>query len=138
MPAIYALLPNKTDATYTRMLNVLKEKIPSLNPISILTDFEIAAQNAFKTVFPHVEIRGCFFHFSQAFYRQIRANRELNVLHDSENLENALHIRQLVALAFVPITDVSSSFSMLLDTDFYRTNEEILMPLLDYFESTWT
>lgn len=45
IPTIYALLPNKTEETYIRLLTTLKEIKPNLNPKSIMTDF--CAINAF-------------------------------------------------------------------------------------------
>jgi len=43
----------------------------------------------------------------------------------------------LPALAYVPTNKVVEAFEKLLDTDFYIENEEILMPLIDYFEGNW-
>lgn len=103
-----------------------------------MTDFERAALNAFKDTFPSASNRGCFFHFSQCIWRKIQENPEIRMKY--ENLQDpdfSLHVRELAALAFVPVSDVISSFEMLLDSDFYRENEEILQPLIDYFEDTW-
>ncbi|RWS16627.1 uncharacterized protein B4U80_05757, partial [Leptotrombidium deliense] len=72
VPAIYALLTDQTQQTYSRLLSALKEKEPALNPATVLTDFEIAAQNAFNSIFPNCMVRGCFFHFCQAVYRKIK------------------------------------------------------------------
>ncbi|RWS07833.1 uncharacterized protein B4U80_01466, partial [Leptotrombidium deliense] len=49
----------------------------------------------------------------------------------------ALNIRQLAALAFVPVDHIQSSFTILLDSPFFRNNQLALMSILDYFESTW-
>jgi len=64
-PTIYALLTDISQLTYTRFLKYLLEIKPSLNPTSVIMDFELASMNAFKTVFPHAEQQGCFFHFSK-------------------------------------------------------------------------
>ena len=61
IPTLYALLPDKKTTTYIRLFEKLKENKPTLNPKSILTDFEHASINAFKQVFPNIENRGCFF-----------------------------------------------------------------------------
>ena len=55
-PCVYVVLPNETEKTYTRMIELLSEgKNP--NPRKILTDFEKAALNAFSEKFkkPHYE-----------------------------------------------------------------------------------
>jgi hypothetical protein len=38
-----------------------------LNPTVLLCDFELAAINALEFHFPNATIKGCFFHFGQAF-----------------------------------------------------------------------
>ncbi|KAB0803825.1 hypothetical protein PPYR_00795, partial [Photinus pyralis] len=48
----YALLPNKTESTYTRLFENLKRLKPGLQPTSVLVDFERAAINAVRGKFP--------------------------------------------------------------------------------------
>jgi len=38
IPIVYALLPNKTEEKYIRLIKNLKEIKPNLNPKSIMTD----------------------------------------------------------------------------------------------------
>src|SRR5262249_6761109 len=73
IPSIFALLPNKTQATYTRLLAELKNLRPNFNPASIMTDFELAAINSFAAEFPQTIRRGCFFHLAQSVWRKIQA-----------------------------------------------------------------
>lgn len=73
LPLAYCLTPNRTTATYKRVFGQLKKLHPGLAPISIMSDFEQASRNAWSHCFPHVEQRGCFFHFRQANYRRIRS-----------------------------------------------------------------
>jgi len=49
----------------------------------------------------------------------------------------ALHVRQLSAIAFVPTSDVVSSYDILMNTSFFEDNERLLQPLVDYYEDTW-
>lgn len=72
-PCLYALLPNKEQATYTKLLVELKRLVPDINTMSISVDFEIAVHNAFRTEFPAIEIRGCFFHLLKNLKKQIGA-----------------------------------------------------------------
>ncbi|RWS20639.1 uncharacterized protein B4U80_09577, partial [Leptotrombidium deliense] len=138
IPAIYALLPNQLESTYDNLFAALIAKAPALNPSTIMTDFEVAAQNAFRSFFPNCIIRGCFFHFCQAIYRKIKGCNDIQQLYeDISNVDNALYIRQIAALAFVPEEDVLSSFQSLIQSDFFAQHEQTLLPLIDYFENTW-
>ena len=69
-PCVYVLLPNKTEKTYNRMIEMLSEET-NPNPGKILADFEKAALNAFSQKFPHAEISCCYFHLTQSFNRKI-------------------------------------------------------------------
>ncbi|XP_072397919.1 uncharacterized protein [Diabrotica undecimpunctata] len=135
IPTVYALLTNKTQETYTRVFQQLKVLNPALRPLTIMMDFERAAMNAAQTEFPNVRIRGCFFHFSQCMWRHIQSAglQRRNI----ENPDFALHLRQLTALAFVPDNHVVRVYEELLNSDFYTQNEELLVPLINYFEDTW-
>jgi hypothetical protein len=136
IPTVFVLMPNRTEATYRRMLNALKNLNRNLNPQTILTDFELASIKAFRRAFPNSTQRGCFFHLSQCIFRKIQQNQ--NILDKySEEPDFALQIRQLACLAFVPIDDVVKSFEELTDSSFFTENSEILNPLINYFEDVW-
>jgi len=70
---IYALLPNKNQTTYSRLLVEIKNLAPGILAGSISVDFEIAIHNSFRTEFPNIEIRGCFFHLLQNLKKQVAA-----------------------------------------------------------------
>ena len=72
---VFALLPNKTKATYRRFFSILKSAVNDrqsvLTPESWMIDFETAARNAWKETFPKTTIRGCFFDFTQRVWRKV-------------------------------------------------------------------
>ncbi|CAI6377779.1 unnamed protein product [Macrosiphum euphorbiae] len=70
-PCVYAILPNKSQATYNNLLVQIKNLSPGINVGSVSVDFELAIHNAFRNEFPEVEIRGCFFHLLQNLKKQI-------------------------------------------------------------------
>ena len=77
MPLCWALLPNKTASTYTEMFQVIRaalvQRSGSVGAMkTFITDFELAAIKAIRTVFPDAVIRGCSFHFRQALMRRIQ------------------------------------------------------------------
>ena len=74
IPIIYALLPNKQRATYLKLSEMLKECVPTINPKSIICDFEVAAFSALQEIFPQVEIKGCFFHLSQNMQKKLASS----------------------------------------------------------------
>ena len=134
-PSIFALLPNKTETTYVNFYNALKTLNESLNPNSIMVDFEKAAINAIQSVFTNTSVRGCFFHLSQSIWRRLQnVGFQKRYMEDSEF---ALQIRMMAALSFVPEEDVENAWNELLDSEFYSLNKEILTPLTNYFEDTW-
>ena len=64
----WALLPNKSTATYTEMFTAVRDalvqRFGSLGCIRyFLTDYELAAMNAINSVFPESNVKGCSFHF---------------------------------------------------------------------------
>jgi hypothetical protein len=73
LPCVYAFLPNKTEQTYYEMFQQLLILKPTLNPRSVMVDFEIGAHNALLRVFPQTEIKGCFFHLSQCVQKGSRS-----------------------------------------------------------------
>lgn len=69
---IYAFLPDKKETTYTEMWSAIQSLCAGkLCPKQILTDFEIAAINAAKILFPRSIISLCSFHLGQNWYKQI-------------------------------------------------------------------
>lgn len=74
LPLIYALLPDKAESTYIRVLEAIKDKAEQFQvnfpePETVVSDFELAIINAVKAVFPHATLRLCFFHLGQSIWR---------------------------------------------------------------------
>ena len=63
---------DKTELTYRKIFSTLKEHYPSLQPETIMIDFERASTNVIEQNFPTAELQGCFFHFGQAIWRHIQ------------------------------------------------------------------
>jgi hypothetical protein len=78
IPVVFALLPNKTQQTYLRLIDKLIEICPLFNPKSVMMDFERAAINAFNDRFttrnPSFTMSGCFFHLQNSVQRKVQVN----------------------------------------------------------------
>ena len=72
LPSIYILLQGKSSVYYRRMWQVIRQLCTDSNPQYLLVDFERAAINTFKEVWPMTFIKGCFFHLAQSVHRKIQ------------------------------------------------------------------
>jgi len=46
-------------------------------------------------------------------------------------------VRSLSSLAFIPTINVIRTFEELLDSTYFLENDELLFPIINYFEDTW-
>lgn len=130
MPFVYALLPSTTQETYNRLFSRLTDANSNLSPVTVMTNFELSSVDAFKHNFPASKPKGCFCNFCESLWRNIQFN---GLQHRYENdKEFAMQLRMVAALAFVPVSDVVSSFEQLADS-----LPENAQPFLDHFEDTW-
>lgn len=132
VPAVYMILPNKKQSTYSKCIQELLILNYELNPKTIMIDFEKGAINAFKNAFPHTCIKGCFFHFNQSVYRKVQ-EFGLKRRYDTDSAF-ALKLRLLCALAFIPVEEAVMVFEELIDA---KIIPEEANEVVDYFEDTW-
>lgn len=140
VPLVYILAPNKTKKTYERVFQVLHEKCDGWAPDHIMSDFELGAINAAKSVFKSSIFHVCLFHFGQSIYSKIQ-EVGLKKRYSDEPMF-ALNLRKLIALAFVPASDIPDAFSQLCETEFFQPDEDDedspkLEAILNYFETTY-
>ncbi|XP_078536767.1 uncharacterized protein LOC144822773 [Lissotriton helveticus] len=135
IPLLYALLPNKNNSTYMELINIIKQKTNDFSPESIILDFEQAMLSTIIKIHPHTCIQGCYYHLNQCLWRHLQKTT-LSVEY-ATNSSFAFQIKKLIALAYVPETDVAEHYNILIDSPFYKQNEAKLSPFLDYFEDTW-
>ena len=66
MPFIKVVMTGKSGALYKAVFKRIKEELPdSVNPETVMCDFEAALQNGLQEIFPDAIVTGCWFHFSQ-------------------------------------------------------------------------
>ncbi|KAL0849657.1 hypothetical protein ABMA28_013911 [Loxostege sticticalis] len=116
VPLVYGLLANKSERCYTIFLQILKSVFrsklnESLQPKIILTDFELAAMNAIKKVFPSCLNKLCFFHLNQSIYRHIQ---EAGLASRYNNDAVFAHkMRHIGALAFLEPNEIIDALEIL-------------------------
>ncbi|XP_018493708.1 uncharacterized protein LOC100897964 [Galendromus occidentalis] len=130
IPLCYALLPNKNQATYSRMLDLLLEAWPQFSPRRVSLDFELGLINAFRLAFPEARIDGCLFHLVKNMKSKL-CDLGLWTRYKNET-EFPVQARMIPALAFVPPDEIDVA---LMELAPYLAEE--LMPVLNYFEDNY-
>lgn len=115
LPFVYALLPNKTEATYRRVLDGLIEvcrdyRLRQPRPRLCVMDFEKGLNNAVRSRFPETELKLCLFHLRQASFRKLQALGLQPAYSNEEDTTIRDAYRQVVGVAFVPPEDVPAAF----------------------------
>lgn len=129
VPLIYALLPDKKQDTYEKLFSVIKLQLPNWCPSKMTTDYEKAAMNAIKVIFPNVTIGGCYFHFSQALCKKAK---KLNVFKEPSHKR---HIALCAALSLVPLEEVDNGWLYIMED--CPTENKNVCDFNDYFINTW-
>ena len=111
IPCVFALLPDKTKATYSIMFQKLKE-LGVAGPKVAHIDYEMAVYSTMKKVFPATDLVGCDVHWK----RNLRDNlREVGLLkHSNTEQDVQTWTRMLWCLSYVPVNDVVEVFDYIL------------------------
>ena len=79
-----SLLPDKNGRRYISIfkgtLNLCHMNNICLNPKFVTIDFEQAAINAIKLIFPNATVKRCNFHFNKCFYTKLQHLSTINQL----------------------------------------------------------
>ena len=106
-----------------------------LAPRVIQTDFEVAAIQAAQEVYPDANIRGCFFHYSQAVWRKV-AEKGLAVEYRT-NPDLQRHVRRAAALPLLPLNQVQDVWVDVLNNSPDLPDLPRLQQFNDYITATW-
>lgn len=114
---MYAILTSKESVEYATVFRAVRQSaenygILNCYPRRIMSDFEKATINGGSEVFPEAILAGCFFHLGQSLYRHVQA-AGLQGVYDAPDREIKLYTHMLLALAFVPIADVSRAYQLI-------------------------
>lgn len=105
-----------------------------------MVDFEQAAINALNTQFEGVIVSGCFFHLEKNMWKHIQ-QIGLQTRYNND-IEFAVNLRMLAALAFVPVNDVIRAYELIVSSVFWMENDENdanseKQQYLNYFEKNY-
>ncbi|KAK0401778.1 hypothetical protein QR680_015965 [Steinernema hermaphroditum] len=138
LPLVYCLLPDKMELTYKRALQLLFDFNPAeiRRPKNIMIDFEKAEVNVIREMLPNTQVHGCYFHFSQSVWRNIKSSGL--AIRYANDVQYNVHLRKFSALAFCKEQDVLVRYSQLA-TQLLRDYgvSDAHENFLEYFENTW-
>lgn len=142
VPVFYVLMPRRTQVLYERVFQKIAE-IASASPRLVLTDFEMAAINAYGTTIPQSPRQGCYYHMQEANYANLQqidiettnGTQKMSVLYES-NAEFAIDIRLLGSLAFVPLRDLYAVFDEVVAYLQAKYGNKVV-EYIGYFQSTY-
>ncbi|KAG0440468.1 hypothetical protein DMUE_1726 [Dictyocoela muelleri] len=136
-PIMYCFLCGKTEEIYyllfCRIKEVLLQKNIEFSPNTVQIDFEYAAYNAIKRVFPNINIKGCFFHFGQAIWRKVVDLGLKTMFNEDVNFKEC--VQTITSLALVPIEFIDESWRIIKEMLINNTWQSDLLFL--YIEETW-
>lgn len=117
IPVAFVIMSRRTKEDYKKVFQSLLEVLPQQPKVKkVVLDFERAVWSTLRSMmeleeFPRVQLKGCFFHFTQALYRRIGLIGLANQYkHDKPTRDIC---RQMMALAFLPKEYVSEAFEHL-------------------------
>lgn len=138
-PVVYAILPGKNQATYTRLFTFLSDKMNDLglqfSPTSALADFETAVHNSIRDVFPGITSKGCFFHFTQAVWRKAQITGLQIPYREYDNVKKL--IRRAAVLPLVLLDSIEDVWFQALEDRDEADLTEVTETLTDYVTEQW-
>ncbi|CAF4431548.1 unnamed protein product [Rotaria sp. Silwood2] len=150
IPCVYCLSTKQDENIYMKILHnllrIVQQKGIHFVPERITCDYELAAINAFRSVFPQVHISGCFFHFSQSLWRKIQelgltqyvkyANLTAsNNASAEEKMKSTKWFLCAIGLALIPPHLVEKTWAEVMDE--YTPSHRSAIKFNDYMVSTY-
>jgi len=137
-PLVFALLPNKTEQTYTRFFTLLRDAIRGriqtvLTPEIVMLDFEMAVRNAVKAAFPLCTLRLCFFHYTQCIWRKTQAVGLAVRYREDESIQRL--VRRAAVLPLVPVHLIEDVWFAALEN--IDDDSAEVTRFTDYVTETW-
>jgi hypothetical protein len=134
VPVVFALLPNKTVHTYNKLfehINIECSKFGlTLNPIKIVVDFENGIHLAIQHSFPQAQIKGCFFHLKQTWYKK-NLKLGLSIKYKNPSSEEGLWLKKYLICLFLQAMKLVIFFAL----NLWRLNQ--IMTFLPNFVTVW-
>lgn len=131
-PLLYCFLTGKSENIYLECFKIVKKVCGNIEPINIVTDFEMSLFMSFKKIFSSTKTFLCLFHLGQNIFRKIQ-KLGLSKLYNN-NYEFRELSKMLLSIAFSPASKVKHEFDKL-EVTARKFNNENIYKLFEYFKN---
>ncbi|XP_041363958.1 uncharacterized protein LOC121379414 isoform X2 [Gigantopelta aegis] len=133
VPLAFVLMSRRQTIDYLGVFNSLLEKMQQQPQVRrVVSDFEAATWAAIRAVLPHVELKGCLFHWTQAVFKRIRQEGLEKSYHDKGR--TYVFLKQVLSLPYLPAEDIEEQFERLCAVPEIPPKVE---NVLAYMKRTW-
>ncbi|XP_060560917.1 uncharacterized protein LOC132720740 [Ruditapes philippinarum] len=133
VPLVYVLMSRRSKEDYVAVLTSLPRILGQPQVQWFMLDFEAAAWQAIRHVFPSCVLKGCVFHWNQRLYRKIQAEGLATSYQDKQDKHEFL--RKVMSLPFLPSEQIPPAFRQLM-AQAMEVGGPILA-VMEYVERTW-
>lgn len=127
-------MSNKKAATYTAVFKYF-DSIYSLQPTSIITDFENGMRKALKLCYPSIRLNGCWFQFCYALRRKALKLKLHKSIYQDEG--GNLIFYQIKCIPLLPESLVETGFKIVKKNARKIGIYKRFSQLFKYFETYW-
>ena len=141
IPVAWAWLPDKCLQSYKvffhLILEELKKRNIKFNVKEVISDFEINIQKAASEMLGNINILGCFFHLSKAFWNKVQIKGFSKQFEDFPDFRK--FVKSSIALSHLPLEDLEEGLEYLkgMVISDEKCNEFKNDYFLPYVENCW-
>lgn len=131
-------MSNKTKEIYEHLFQFINSNFFQFEASAFHTDYEIALRKALELVFPNAELKGCWFHYTQALTRKCQKIKKFrNVI--KTNNDCKIWYRKILSLPLVSPEQIEEMFLILKNEilEFPKPRQECFNIFVKYFEKQW-
>ncbi|XP_060602402.1 uncharacterized protein LOC132755544 [Ruditapes philippinarum] len=134
VPLLFVMMSRRRKQDYIAVLEKLLDIMDEAPVVERFTmDFEAGLWQALRQIFPGASLKGCGFHWAQAIQRRVQ---ELGLMTTYRHIEGVHQIiRKLLALPFLPGSDIPRAFKKLFDK--VDVSSQALVDLFEYVNDQW-
>ena len=137
LPSCFALLPDKSSASYARLWEAVYQELSGHGAVQISgperigMDFEFGPAKEIKELFPSIKVVGCFFHFRKVLNDQIKNKGAQKFYNRSLEFQDV--VAKCIAMALVPLDKINQYF-ILVESEVDEKEEDLEESAIEWFE----